>query len=103
MAEISSVRRHFILLTTSLAAFSTPFLSSAVAFAVPRIGVSFHLTFLQAVLLPMVLLIPLASFMIFFGRLSDDRGRVIVFRIGLMVFAVAAVLSPVSTSYYSWG
>jgi MFS family permease len=100
MAEMSSVRRRFILLTTSLAAFSTPFLSSAVAFAVPRIGVSFHLTFLQAALLPLVLLIPLASFMIFFGRISDDRGRVTVFRIGLVVFAVAAVLAPFSTSYY---
>lgn len=101
MPELSPGRKRLILLTTSLAAFSTPFLSSAVAFAVPRIGVSFHLTFFQAALIPLVLLIPLASFMIFFGRISDDRGRVSVFRYGLVLFALAAMLVPFSTSYYA--
>ena len=64
-----------VLATTSIAAFATPFLSSAIAFAVPRIGVSFHLDFIEAAFIPMVFLIPLASFMIFFGRISDDVGR----------------------------
>ncbi|MGC8505486.1 MAG: MFS transporter [Thermoplasmata archaeon] len=100
MPDLSPGKKHLILLTTSLAAFSTPFLSSAVAFAVPRIGVSFHLTFLQAALIPLVILIPLASFMIFFGRISDEIGRVSVFRYGLVLFAVSAALAPFSATYY---
>ncbi|QRF74769.1 methyl viologen resistance protein SmvA [Thermoplasmatales archaeon] len=94
-----SVKRKFILLTTSMAAFLSPFLSSAIAFAVPKIGVSFHLTFYQVAILPMIFLIPLASFMIFFGRLSDDIGRVKIFRAGLLIFAASALLVPAIHNY----
>ncbi|MCL4452075.1 MAG: MFS transporter [Candidatus Thermoplasmatota archaeon] len=85
--------------TTSIAAFITPFLSSAIAFAVPRIGVSFHLDFIDVALIPMVFLIPLASFMIFFGRISDDIGRVKIFRLGLAIFGISAIAASFSTSY----
>ena len=88
-----------VLATTSIAAFATPFLSSAIAFAVPRIGVAFHLDFVQAALIPMVFIIPLASFMIFFGRISDDVGRARMFKIGLAVFGFAAIGSSFSFSY----
>ncbi len=93
--------KGFVLLTTSIAAFITPFLSSAIAFAVPRIGVAFHLDFYQAAMLPMIFLIPLASFMIFFGKISDDIGRVTVFRIGLVVFSAASLAAAFSASYDS--
>ena len=94
-----SVSRRLVLTTTSISAFVTPFLSSAIAFAVPRIGVSFHLDFVQVALIPMVYLIPLASFMIFFGRISDDVGRVRIFRAGLIIFAVASIAASFSSSY----
>ncbi len=92
--------RRFILLTTSIAAFLSPFLSSAIAFAVPKIGESFHLNFYQVSVLPMIFLIPLASFMILFGRLSDDLGRVKIFRSGLLIFAVSSLLAPAIHSYF---
>ena len=92
--------RRFILLTTSIAAFLSPFLSGAIAFAVPKIGESFHLNFYQVSVLPMIFLIPLASFMILFGRLSDDIGRVKIFRSGLLIFAVSALLAPAIHSYF---
>ena len=94
-----SVSRWLVLTTTSISAFVTPFLSSAIAFAVPRIGVSFHLDFVQVALIPMVYLIPLASFMIFFGRISDNVGRVRIFRAGLIIFAIAAIAASYSASY----
>lgn len=88
-----------VLATTSVAAFATPFLSSAIAFAVPKIGVSFHLNFMEAALIPMIFLIPLASFMIFFGRISDDVGRARIFKIGLAIFGLAAIGGFFSFSY----
>jgi len=96
----SPANRRFILLTTSIAAFLSPFLSSAIAFAVPKIGESFHLSFYQVSVLPMIFLIPLASFMILFGRLSDDLGRVKIFRFGLLIFAVSALMAPAIHSYF---
>ncbi|MCL4341014.1 MAG: MFS transporter [Candidatus Thermoplasmatota archaeon] len=97
----NSGSRKLVLTTTSIAAFVTPFLSSAIAFAVPRIGVSFHLNFVQVALIPMVFLIPLASFMILFGRISDNVGRIKVFRIGLAVFSFASIAVSFSSTYAS--
>ncbi len=91
--------RRLVLATTSVSAFATPFLSSAIAFAVPRIGVSFRLDFTQAALIPMIYLIPLASFMIFFGRISDNVGRVKIFRFGLAVFSASSIAASFSPSY----
>jgi len=47
----------------------------------------------------MMFLIPLASFMIFFGKISDDVGRVRIFRIGLVVFSLATIAASFSMSY----
>ncbi|MEM0134779.1 MAG: MFS transporter [Thermoplasmatales archaeon] len=91
--------KRLVLTTTSMAAFITPFLSSAIAFAVPRIGVSFHLNFVQVALIPMAFLIPLASFMIFFGRVSDDVGRVRIFRVGLAIFGISSIAASFSSSF----
>ncbi|MGC8608879.1 MAG: MFS transporter [Thermoplasmata archaeon] len=95
------LKKSFVLLTTSIAAFITPFLSSAIAFAVPRIGIAFHLNFYEAAILPMIFLIPLSSFMIFFGRLSDDVGRVTIFRMGLIIFSAATFAAAFSRNYDS--
>ena len=47
----------------------------------------------------MVFLIPLASFMIFFGRISDDVGRARIFKIGLALFGLGAIGAYFSPSY----
>jgi len=82
-----------------MAAFVTPFISSAIAFAVPSIGASFHIGFVQVALIPMVFLVPLASFMIFFGQISDDIGRVRIFRYGLLLFGISSVVAVFSPVY----
>lgn len=93
-------QRGLILLTTSISSFITPFLSSAVAFSVPSIGDFFRLTFYQIAILPVVLLIPLSSFMILFGRISDDFGRVKIFRYGLLIFSLSSLIAGLSQGYY---
>ncbi len=90
---------RMVLATTSFAAFATPFLSSAIAFSVPRIGNTFHLDFVEAALIPMILLIPLASFMILFGRISDDVGRARIFKVGLAIFGLSSIGAYLSFSY----
>lgn len=100
MSSLTGKRGNALLLTTSLAAFLTPFISSAVSFGVPRIGVFFHLNFYEAALVPLTLLIPLASFMFLFGKLSDELGRVKFFRLGLVIFSIASFLSPFTRNFY---
>lgn len=93
------VSGRLVLVNTSLAAFLTPFLSSAIAFAVPNLGEAFHLGFVQVALIPMVFLIPLASFMIFLGRISDNIGRVRIFRAGLVIFGISSIAAAFSPGY----
>jgi len=100
VSSLTGRRGKFLLLTTSLAAFLSPFISSAVSFGVPRIGASLHLNFYQAALLPLTVLIPLASFMLLFGKLSDELGRVRFFRMGLVIFSLAALISPFTRNFY---
>ena len=92
-------RGALILVTTSLAAFLTPFISSSISFVVPRIGQELNLTFYQAALLPLVILIPLASFILLFGRLSDHLGRILLFRIGLIVFSLGSIVALFSQDF----
>ncbi|MEM0127502.1 MAG: MFS transporter [Thermoplasmatales archaeon] len=93
------MKNSTILLTTSLAAFLTPFISSSLSFLVPKVGEDLNLSFYQAAMLPLIILIPLASFMLLFGRLSDQVGRVALFRIGLVIFTVGSTFSFFSKSY----
>lgn len=88
-----------LLLTTSLGAFLTPFISTAISFGVPRIGTYFHLNFFDAAFLPLVILIPLVSFMLLFGKISDGIGRVKLFRIGLIIFLMSSLLAPYTRNY----
>lgn len=89
-----------ILLTTSLASFLTPFLSSTISFGVPKIGEYFLLSFYDAALLPLIILIPLAAFMLLFGKISDSIGRIKFFRIGLIVIFLSAVSSFYSRNFF---
>ncbi|MEM1995668.1 MAG: MFS transporter, partial [Thermoplasmatales archaeon] len=86
-------------MTTSLAAFLTPFISSSITFLVPKIGENMNLSFYQAAVLPLIILIPLASFMLLFGRLSDLIGRVLLFRFGLIIFIGGSLASFFSKNY----
>ncbi|MGC8565277.1 MAG: MFS transporter [Thermoplasmata archaeon] len=93
-------QRKLVLLTTSLAAFLTPFTSSVITFAVPRIGEIFKASFFLVVWVPLAYLIPLPSFMILFGRISDIYGRVRMFRLGFVIFLIAIILIIFSLNIY---
>lgn len=97
---LSYSQRRLVLLTTSLAAFLTPFTSSVITFAVPRIGEIFKASFFQVVWVPLAYLIPLPSFMILFGRLSDIYGRIKMFRLGFVIFLIATILIIFSVNIY---
>lgn len=97
---LSDSQRRLILLTTSLAAFLTPFTSSVITFAVPRIGEIFKASFFLVVWVPLAYLIPLPSFMILFGRLSDIYGRIKMFRLGFVIFLIATILIIFSLNIY---
>ncbi len=93
-------QRKLILLTTSLAAFLTPFTSSVITFAVPRIGEIFKASFFLVVWVPLAYLIPLPSFMILLGRISDIYGRVRMFRLGFVIYLIATILIIFSPNIY---
>lgn len=95
--------RKSLITTTSISAFLTPFSSSVLTFAVPQIGSAFGASFYQVVWVPILILFPLPSFMILFGRLSDIYGRVRMYRIGTLVFTMAAVAAYLSPDIYLLG
>ena len=85
------IARKGLIITTSISAFLTPFSSSVLTFAVPQIGYAFRASFYQVVWIPILILFPLPSFMMLFGKLSDIKGRVKMYRIGALIFAASAV------------
>ncbi len=97
---IEKTKRRFILFTTSLAAFLPPFTSSLISFAVPKIGETFHASFTEIVWVPLAMLIALSSFMMLFGKISDEFGRVKFLRIGYLVFFLASMLIYLALNIY---
>mgnify|MGYP001626396759 CR=1 FL=1 len=97
---LSESQRKLVLLTTSIAAFLTPFTSSVITFAVPRIGEVFKADFFTVVWVPLAYLIPLPSLMMLFGRLSDIYGRVKMFRLGFVLFLISVSFIIFSVNIY---
>jgi EmrB/QacA subfamily drug resistance transporter len=89
-----------VLIVTSLGAFLTPFTSSLISFAVPKIASTFHSNFTDIVWVPMAYLIALPTFMILLGRLSDMYGRIRFYRIGFIVFSLGTSLASIASNIY---
>ncbi len=88
------------LIITSLGSFLTPFTSSLISFAVPKIAGTFHSNFIDIVWVPMAYLIALPTFMILLGRLSDMYGRIRFYRIGFLIFSFGALLAATANDIY---
>ncbi len=88
------------LIITSLGSFLTPFTSSLISFAVPKIAGTFHSNFVDIVWVPMAYLIALPTFMILLGRLSDMYGRIRFYRIGFLIFSLGALLAATANDIY---
>lgn len=90
-----------VLFISTLGAFITPFMSSAILVALPSIDKDFHMsTFLLNWTVSSFLLTS-AVFVVPFGRLADIIGRKRIYFYGIIVFTAASFLCGVSRSAYA--
>jgi len=89
-------RRWRLLAVTGMGAFLGPFDVSVAAVALPAIGRDLDLTFSGALWIQAGYLLPYALVLIPAGRIADQWGRLRVFRIGMVVFAVTSLMVAVS-------
>ena len=85
--------RKYALVSATMSAFLTPFMSSSINLAIPAIGEEFQAS---AVLLGWVVssyLLASAAFLVPMGRLADIIGRKKVFITGVFLFALFSFLS----------
>ena len=90
--KITLPKRGSVLLTTSVASFSTAFMGSALNVALPIIGRTFSM---DAVLLGWVATaytLAIAICLVPFGRAADINGRMRIFTIGVFGFLIASLL-----------
>ncbi len=93
-----SERRWRVLGATAIGAFIAPFDGSVVAIALPRIGPALDLSFVGALWVQLSYLLVLTVGLIPAGRLADTWGGLRLYRIGLVVFALASAAAGASTS-----
>ena len=89
-------RRWRLLAVTGMGAFLGPFDVSVAAVALPAIGRDLDLTFSGAIWIQAGYLLPYALVLIPAGRIADQWGRLRVFRIGMVVFALTSLMAAVS-------
>jgi EmrB/QacA subfamily drug resistance transporter len=98
---MSDIRnKNLILFITTLAAFLTPFMASAINISLPAIGIEFGM---NAVLLSWVVtayMLAAAMALVPFGRIADIYGRKKVFLIGIIVFTIASLWAALSNSTF---
>jgi len=81
-----------VLLVSTLGAFLTPFMGSAVNVALPRIAAEFSMSAVTMTWFAMAYVLAAAAFLLPFGALADRRGRKRVFSAGLALYSAASVL-----------
>ncbi|MBM3155970.1 MAG: MFS transporter [Chloroflexi bacterium] len=96
----NSASKKFVLIAATLGSFLTPFMGSSINVALPSIGKELEM---DAVLLGWVAtayLIAAAMFLVPFGRIADIQGRKKVFTLGIIIYAIASLVSGFSTSAF---
>jgi EmrB/QacA subfamily drug resistance transporter len=93
-----SERRWLLLAATAIGAFMAPFDGSVVAVALPKIGPALRLSFVGALWVQLSYLLVLTVALIPAGRLADAWGGLRLYRIGLVVFALASAAAGAATS-----
>lgn len=86
------------LFVASLASFLTPFMSSAVNIALPRISEDMDVDAVLLVWVGTAFLLAVASFLVPFGRAADLYGRKRVFVWGMALWTVFSLLCGLATS-----
>lgn len=97
-SEVTPIPRgtRGVLLVTSSAAFTTPFMSSAANIAMPMIGDEFVLDAVSLGWVATAYLLAAAALLLPFGRLADIRGRRGVFLWGLVVHTLTSLFIAVA-------
>jgi EmrB/QacA subfamily drug resistance transporter len=90
--------KNVALIITTLGAFLTPYMSSAVNIALPAIGNEFQIGAVSLSWIATAYLLAAAVFLVPFGRLADLYGRKKIYAYGMAVYTLAAVLLTVSSS-----
>ncbi|OGN91561.1 MAG: MFS transporter [Chloroflexi bacterium RBG_13_50_10] len=90
--------RPAALLVTTVGSFLTPFLGSSIAIALPTIGKQLSMNAVLLGWVPTAYLLAAAMFLVPLGRIADIYGRKRIFTYGVLTYAVASVLSAISTS-----
>jgi len=81
-----------------MSSFLTPFTSSSVNIALPSIGTQLSLNAVALSWVATAYLLAAAAFLIPFGRTADIYGRKKIFRLGIIIDAVASILCAISNS-----
>jgi len=96
--EPSKDVKQTALFACTLAAFLTPFLSSAANIALPAIGAEFSMDTATLGWVQASFLLSSAVLLLPFGRAADIWGRKKVFSGGLLIFAIFSLVAPFSSS-----
>ncbi|WP_217913200.1 MFS transporter [Miltoncostaea marina] len=89
-------RRWRVLAVTGLGAFLGPLDVTVVALALPAMGRELGLSFSAAIWVQAGYLLPYALVLVPAGRLADQLGRLRVWRVGILVFALSSAMCAVS-------
>ncbi len=90
--------KNVALIITTLGAFLTPYMSSAVNIALPAIGSEFQMGVVSLSWIATAYLLAAAVFLVPFGRLADLYGRKKIYAYGMAIYTLAAILLTVSSS-----
>lgn len=85
-------QKKCILFVTSIAAFLTPFLGSAINLALPAIAAEFNTTAIELGWIASSFILASVIFLLPFGRLADIRGRKKIFLAGNALFTFSTIL-----------
>jgi EmrB/QacA subfamily drug resistance transporter len=84
--------RGTILFITTLGSFLTPFMSSALNLALPRIGTEFNIDAIVLSWIATSYLLAAVVFLLPFGKIADIYGRIKVFKYGVMLYSFSSFL-----------
>jgi len=96
--SVDSASKRATLLVTTLGAFLTPYMSSAVNVALPVIGQELKLSAVSLSWIATVYLLAAATFSVPFGKLADIHGRKRIYTWGVAIYALSALFLASSSS-----
>lgn len=97
-AMMEKRERWTVLFITSVGAMMGPLDSTIVSVTLPTISSDLGMDYAASVWIPTAYLLAVASLLLTMGRLSDLRGRKLIFELGFAVFIIGSLLCSVSAT-----